>query len=209
MRPRSHPGQSPLHQRHWNGHRPPRQKAGWRGGGDDDDCQNLSDTAPLPRTTAAVSPNGQDEASGHSPERGENRQEYLQAHIQTWEEKSRLSHLRRTPKKTDRTSPGGEKNDQGKENDLEDASSSLYRSYRWTSDGDACSSRGGRRLPKPERYCSAPADDRGRQPKWPGRGERSLAGAGRESPGVPPGAHPNMGGEVSAQSSSEDSEEDR
>ena len=107
-------------------------------GGGGHDRQNLSYTALLPRTTAASSPKGQDEASGHPPERGENRQEYLQAHVQTWEEKSRLGHLRKTPKKTNRTSPGGEKNDQGKENDPEDASSSLYRSHCWTSDGDTC-----------------------------------------------------------------------
>ena len=67
---------------------------------------------------------------------------------------------------------------------------------------------GDRRPPNPERYRSAPADDRGRQPKGPGRGEQSPAGAGRESPGVPPGARPEMG-EVVAQSSSGESEEDR
>ena len=76
--------------------------------------------------------------SGHQLKQGENRQEYLRAHVQKWEEESQLGHLRKIPKKTDRTSPGGEKNDQGKENDPEDASSLLDRSHRWMSDGDAC-----------------------------------------------------------------------
>ena len=66
-----------------------------------------------------------------------------------------------------------------------------------------------RRPPNRERYRSAPTDDHGRQPEGPGQGERSPAEARRESPRVPPGARPEMGGGVSARSSSEDSEEDR
>ena len=68
---------------------------------------------------------------------------------------------------------------------------------------------GDRRPPNPERYRSAPAEDRSRQPEGPGRAERSPAGAGRESPGIPPGARPEMGGGVSARSSSEEPEDDR
>ena len=83
-------------------------------------------------------PKGQDAASGHLPKRGENRQEYLQVHVQLWEEKPRLGHLLRTQKTTDRTSPDGEKKDQGKETCPSDASSIACRSHRWTSDGDAC-----------------------------------------------------------------------
>ena len=84
------------------------------------------------------------------------------------------------------------------------ASKALKRSLSATPEGA-----GDRQPPKPERYRSAPADDRGRQPKGPGQDKRSPARAGRESSGVPPGARPVMGGEVSARSSTEESEEDR
>ena len=107
----------------------------------EDDCQTLCDTAPPQRKTAAASPKGQGEASGRLPEFGEKRQEHLQAHVQKWEEETRLGHLQKNWRMTDRSPPGGKKNDQGKGNDPEDASSSPDRSHRWTSDVDACWSR--------------------------------------------------------------------
>ena len=67
----------------------------------------------------------------------------------------------------------------------------------------------GDRRPAPGRKYSALADGRDVQPKGPGRGERSSAGAEPKSPGVPPGACPAPGGEASAQSSSEELEEAR
>ena len=82
-------------------------------------------------------------------------------------------------------------------------SKALERSSSATPEG------AGSRRPPSERYRSAPADDRAVQPEGPGQGERSPAGAGRESPGVSPGAHPALGGEVSAQAFSEESEDDR
>ena len=66
-----------------------------------------------------------------------------------------------------------------------------------------------RRPPNPERYRSATAEDRGHQLEGPGRGERSPTGAERESPGVPPGARPEMGGGDSARSSTEELEDDQ
>ena len=78
-------------------------------GGIDD--RHLSDTAPLPQTTVPSNP-------------------------KVWEEKSWLGHPQKTPRMTDRTSPGSEKKDRGKETDPLDASSTLNRSHRWTS--DAC-----------------------------------------------------------------------
>ena len=102
------------------------------------DDQHPSDDGPLARMTATSNPKGQDAASGHPPERSDNRQEYLQAHVQLWEEKSRLGHLLTSQNPTDRTSPDSEKKDQGKETYPSDASSNACRSRRWTSDDDAC-----------------------------------------------------------------------
>ena len=103
MTGKSHPGQSLLCRQHSTGRHPPHPKA--RG----IDDQHPSDNAPIARTTATSNPKVQDAESGHPPERGENHQEYLQAHVQLWEEKPWLSHL---PKKmSDSASPDGEKKD--------------------------------------------------------------------------------------------------
>ena len=70
--------------------------------------------------------------------------------------------------------------------------------------------RGNRRPPKPVRNRSAVAEDRGRQPEGPERGERSPAEAGRYTLEVPPGKErPAVGGGDSTPTSSEDSEAER
>ena len=91
-----------------------------------------------PADDRAVQPKGPGRGERSPARAGENRQEYLQAHVQLWEERSQLGHPRKTSRMTDRTSPGGEKKDQVKETDPQDASSTLHRSHCWTSDGNAC-----------------------------------------------------------------------
>ena len=73
------------------------------------DDQYLSDSVLLVQMAATSNPKGQDAASGHLSEQSESRQEYLQGHVQLWEEKPRLGPL---PKKmSDSASPDGEKKD--------------------------------------------------------------------------------------------------
>ena len=66
-----------------------------------------------------------------------NRQVYLQAHVQLWEEKHRLGLPQKSSRKPDSASPDDEKKDQEKETYPSDASSTVCQSHCWTSDDDA------------------------------------------------------------------------
>ena len=65
---------------------------------------------------------------------------------------------------------------------------------------------GDRGPPRTKRDRSAGAEDRNCKPEGQEQGEWSPAGAGRETPGVPPGTRPTVGGDDPARASSEEEE---
>ena len=101
----SHPGQSQPTRRHSTGRHPQLPKEQ----GIDD--QRLIDTAPPLRMTVT----SQDAENGHKLEKSEHRQEYLQEHVQIWEERHRLGLPQKNLKKPDSASPDDEKKEPEKE----------------------------------------------------------------------------------------------